>query len=201
MNGAIYVAYGSAARSEVELSHQSLRKIHPRLGTKILTEHLPNSPKGLTDDQQAHWSKTSADLWSPYDPTLLIDADTRVLGDLSIGFKILRAGWELVMIPSVPPKRHSVLWSLSSEDREYTLEVLGTWSHIMLNTGVMFFRKTPNVRALFAAWREEWLKFKDRDQGAFLRALHKNPVQLGLLGSPFNSHGGEVVNHYFGRAQ
>jgi len=114
---------------------------------------------------------------------------------------MLRKGWEMVMVPSVPNHPGQILWHISEPERSETLEELGTWLHVMLNTGLIYFRRTEAVQNLFECWRKEWLRFKGWDQGAFLRALRKCPVSLWLLGSPFNSKGGEVVDHLFGRAR
>ena len=76
---------------------------------------------------------------------------------------------------------------------------LGNCWPLMLNTGVMWFRRTPRTERLWQTWREEWLRFQEHDQGALLRALGPTPVALWLLGRPFN--GGEVVEHLFGRAR
>ena len=174
---------------------------HNNLATRVFKELSFPSPEGLTVGQQAHWAKVNVDKWSPYKYTLMLDADTRVKGDLSLGFKMLLKGWEMVIVPSVPNHPGQILWHLSPTEREKTLEELGTWLHVMFNTGLIYFRRTEAVKNLFECWRKEWLRFKDWDQGAFLRALRKCPVSLWLLGSPFNSKGGEVVDHLFGRAR
>lgn len=197
--GVAYVALGANAVREAKASVTSLWK-HNKLPVRILKQPLKGS-EGFKVNQQAHWAKTSADIWSPFEPTLLLDADTRVKGDLSIGFAILEAGWELVMVPSFPTGPGQVLWILKPKELAATKQDIGDWRHIMLNTGVMFFKKTSNVAALFEAWRKEWLRFKEVDQGAFLRALRKCPVRLWLLGAPYNSDGGEVIDHRFGRAK
>jgi len=200
--GAIWVALGENAKQEAAESMASYRK-HNRTATHRLSEISSKVPPNLTTGQQAHWAKACADRWSPYTYTLMLDADTRIVGDLSIGFKILRAGWEVVLVPSKSPSSRpgAVLWNLSGAERMDTLQELGTWRHLMYNTGVMFFRKTERVHNLFAAWRKEWLRYKQQDQGALLRALRKCPVYLWTLGSPFNSAGGAVVDHLFGRAR
>lgn len=200
MRGAIWVALGKNAEREATKSVASFKKYN-RLPARVLKELSFPVPGGLTIDQQAHWAKVSANQWTPYRDTLMLDADTRIRGDLSLGFKMLGKGWEVILVPSVPPQTGAILWNLSGAERRYTLEQLGTWRYVMFNTGVMYFRNTKGVRELFECWREEWLQFKDRDQGALLRALRKCPVALWLIGHPFNSRDGEVVNHFFGRAR
>jgi len=133
------------------------------------------------------------DVLSPYSQTLFLDADTRIRDKLDIGFKLLDANWELVMIPSIS-QDDKALGHLSEIDRLATqLEIPDA---LQLNTGVMWFRKTEPIKRLFAAWREEWKRFKDKDQGALLRALSRNPVTLCLLGRPYN--GGAIVQHRIG---
>ena len=198
--GVVYVAFGKKALAEAEQSIRTLRKNWSTRGrVYVFKKPLPSSPIGLSVGQQAHWAKTSVDLWSPFDYTLLLDADTRIKGSLSIGFAALRQGWDLVVVPSEP--RAEVLWHLSHEDKEATFLGTGLSRPLMLNTGVLFFTKTPRVKEFFKRWRSEWLRFKGWDQGAFLRALRRSPVTIWLLGLPFNSAGGEVVDHLFGRAR
>jgi len=198
--GAVWVAFGENALREATESRTSFLK-HHRYPAKVLTKPNFSTPVDLTTDQRAHWAKVNSYLWSPFDYTLMLDADTRVKGDLSLGFKLLREGWDLILVPSVPPRPGAVLWSLAEIERRTTMNELGIFRHTMFNTGVMFFRKSRLVQGLFEAWRSEWLRYKDRDQGALLRALQWHPVRLWLLGPPFNSAGGEVVDHLFGRAR
>lgn len=198
--GVIYVALGKKALDEAAKSVQSLRKNWSTKGkVHVLKEALDGSPLGLSIGQQAHWAKTCADLWSPFDFTLMLDADTRIKGSLSIGFSALAQGWDLVVVPS--ELRPEVLWHLSHDEKEATFLETGLSRPLMLNTGVLFFAKTLRAQRFFAAWRSEWLRFKSWDQGAFLRALRRSPAAIWLLGPPFNSAGGEVVDHLFGRAR
>lgn len=198
--GVVYVALGKNAQEEVGKSIKTLRKNwSKREDVYVLEEPLHSSPVGASVGQQAHWAKTCADLWSPFDLTLLLDADTRIKGSLSVGFTTLRQGWDLVAVPS--QARAEVLWHLSHDDKEATFLGTGLSRPLMLNTGVLFFAATPRVKRFFEAWRLEWLRFKGWDQGAFLRALRRAPAAVWLLGSPFNSAGGEVIDHLFGRAR
>lgn len=202
--GVAYIAYGAPAHREAWLSIQSLHELHALPVTLVGDMKSPYQKdfEGANlftkASQKARWAKTSLDQWSPYDHTLFLDADTRVHEDLSVGFRALSAGWELVIVPSKPSVPGRTLWHLTTNEVVHTLNTLNYPSPIMFNSGVFFFRKTPRVKRMFAAWREEWLEFKDKDQGALLRALHRAPVSILLLGSAFN--GGEVVEHLYGRA-
>jgi hypothetical protein len=195
--GVVYVAYGVKAEREVAESRKGLSE-----GTHIFVNDEFDPSSKYTMDQQAHIAKTQAFQWSPFEYTLMLDADTRVMdaSRLSLGFEAMKLGWEMLMVPSFPPRKDAVLWHLSRAEKDYTLDKLGRFGHYMFNTGVMFFRKCRRVQNLFTSWEREWSQFKDRDQGAFLRALKDNPVKLFLLGKDFNSKDGTVVKHLFGRA-
>lgn len=194
MRGVAYVALGHNAQAEMKKSRATLKDLPVHVFEEV------DASSSLTVEQQAHLAKTRVFDWSPYPFTLLLDADTRVHGDLSIGFELLERGWDIVMVPSFPPREGVVLWHLSAEERSHTLNKLGDWNHIMHNTGVLFFRKSRAVKNLFSAWEAEWTIYRDRDQGAFLRALRCNPVYKYLLGAAYNSKNGAFVEHLFGKA-
>lgn len=203
MRGVVYVAVGRNALQEANASIDTLVK-HNNLPYEVI-EGVAGTPRFKTPDKLAHWLKVSMYSLTPFEPTLMLDADTRVKGDISVGFDILDAGWDMVMVPSVPPMKDASLWSLPANDKQYTermlTEVQGYIQHIMLNTGLLYFRNNDRTACFFEEWAHQWLLFRDRDQGAFLRALKHNPVRLWLLGYPFNSLGGKVVDHLFGRAR
>lgn len=198
MKGVIYVAYGTGAIREAAASIKSLRKVHAWPVSVISDKRIPginhiSRAKRSDALSPGRWAKTNLDLLSPYEHTLFLDADTRIRGKLDIGFSLLKRGWELVMIPSVS-QGEQALGHLSEIDRLATrLEVPEA---LQLNTGVMWFRKTEAVKTFFASWRDEWQRFKGKDQGALLRALVNNPLALCLLGRPYN--GGAIVQHRFG---
>jgi lipopolysaccharide biosynthesis glycosyltransferase len=199
MRGVVYVTVGKNALAEARKSSESLVKYND-LPFEFL-EADATRPVFKLADQQAHWLKVNMDALTPFEPTLMLDADTRIKGDLSLGFEILKDGWDLVMVPSMPGRFGEVLWNLTSVERQVTLDEIGQWAHVMFNTGLMYFKNSGAVHHLFETWQVEWLRFKDRDQGAFLRALRRCPVKLWLLGYPYNCAGGEVVDHLFGRAR
>jgi hypothetical protein len=196
--GVLYVAYGPAAIYEAERSILSLKRYHPAWPVLVVGEKRLQGAKFIkvpddNDKAPGRWAKVRLDQFSPFDDTLFLDADTRVYGKLDIGFDLLAAGWELVMIAS-GPQAEEALGHLCQKERYETLTE--TVDPLQLNTGVMWFRKCERVGRLFDEWRRQWERYKDKDQGALLRALEVRPVKLFLLGRPFN--GGAVVAHRFG---
>ena len=70
---------------------------------------------------------------------------------------------------------------------EVTIEEVGTGELIQFNGGVFAFRRGEAGAALMRGWHSEWMRWKARDQYALIRALHKNPVKLMMLGGEWNT--------------
>lgn len=199
--GICFVAYGAPAVRELGEALSALRKITD-LPVAVVSDHKTpyhgvRHINFTRRDTGARWSKLNLDALSPYDYTLYLDADTRVMGDIFAGFEILADGYDFVIAPS-RFQHGAVLQHIQQGERELTFSELGTSALLQLQAGVFFFRKSPAVLELFTAWRAEWERFQDQDQAALLRALDKSPVRVWILSYLFN--GGELVEHLFGRA-
>jgi hypothetical protein len=197
-DGVVYVAYGEKAHLEACLSVRSLRNHHD-WPVAVISDRQPENGKWLnvpdgSGGLAGRWAKVHLDQLTPFDRTLFLDADTRVYGDLSVGFAALDRGWDLVMVAS-PAQGDDAFMLLRERERQATAVELARGT-LQLNTGVMWFRKSERLGDLFDEWRAEWSRWKHRDQGALLRAMQRVPVKLFLLGWPFN--GGAVVAHRFG---
>lgn len=194
--GVLYVAVGEKAGRECRTAVESLR-LHSDLDVMVAgdqpvegTTFHPFEDRG----KPGRWAKVNLDKISPWDDTLFLDADTRVRKDISFGFRLLDLGWDFVMVGSIP-QGGDVLNHATDEERKVTLMEI-PFDPYQLNTGVMWFRKTTRVKRFFAAWRDEWKRWRGIDQGAFLRALNRRPMAIALLGRPYN--GGHVIEHRFG---
>lgn len=216
MNQFVYVAYGNAARKEARLSIKSLRQHNEGNVTVISDKRLgigkfhymklepeldllkcQRKPEVFGSGTPGRWAKVNLDQLG-FEQICYLDADTRVYGNLQVGFDILNAEWDMVIVPSTQ-QDDGLLHHVSEAEREATFSELGTSDVLQLQGGVFWFRRNERTMALFDAWREEWLRWKGQDQGALLRALNRAPVRLWLLGRPFN--GGTVVGHRFGMAR
>jgi len=198
--GVCYVAIGRKAVEAYEGARVRLGE-YTDLETDLMdldrSQGLADNPRGMNSVQMSRWAKTNLDQWSPYDDTLYMDADTHTQhSDVEVGFKMLEDGWDMVIVPSEKQGR-DWLWHCDDRDRTATLDEVGT--SLQLQAGVFWFRKSEQVARFFEAWRDEWLRFKNQDQGALLRALNRVPVKIWLLGYPWN--GGAVVAHNYGTAR
>ncbi len=202
MKGACIVAYGTAACREARGCIASLRRYNPDLPVVTVGEPV----KGATcipfrrRDPGGRWAKLNLETLSPFDHTLYMDADIRVRADVTVPFGILDDDYDLVMALS-PRQGENVLGNCPQPDREATFRAAGTPAVLGLQAGVMWFAKGEAIGALFAAWRAEWERFSMMDQAALLRALLRAPVRLWILGAPWNSAGGAVIDHRFGAAR
>lgn len=198
-HGVFYVAIGDNAKREYEHSKATLEQHNPNLASACYTDPMPS----WTNAQASRLAKLSIMEYSPFCHTLYLDADTRVFGDVSLGFDMLVDGWDLLMAPSSAQDKE-LLWHTGEQDRNDTIEMIGFGEVLQLQAGVFFVAKNDRTRALFDQWRAEWFRHKSQDQGALLRALYEVPVKLGLLGRAWNDHRRgkrAVIEHWFGRAR
>lgn len=121
--------------------------------------------------------KTQAYKYTPWDYTLLLDADAWINKELAGEFCLLDST-PLALVhaffhPSIGTANH-----VGAVDREMTVKALhgARWlPHYA--SGVLFFRKDdPQVKKLFDAWYEEWKILKKKDQAALIRAVVKTQV-------------------------
>jgi hypothetical protein len=188
--GVVYVAYGQAAKQEAALSIASLKWKHDWPVTVIDEARL------ALQDPGGRWAKLNALEVTPWESVLYIDADSRIRGDLSGGFRILDDGWDMAICPSTQ-QGGDLFWHVGDGERQVTLYELG-YEPLQLQGGLWFVKRNERVLNFFAAWRCEYLRFKDQDQAAFLRALAAVPLKVWLLGFPWNSSGGSIVEHRHG---
>lgn len=165
----------------------------PVMGRQAFTQ-----PLDFDKVRRSRWAKVNLDRWSPFCSTLYLDADTRIYTDVSAGFEILDAGWDMAISYSIQQGDAS-LRHIGEADRQATLRALCCAEVLQLQAGVMFFDKSVIVKRFFSAWRQEWSRFEGQDQGALLRALERVPLRVWLLGREWN--GGTIIGHRFGMAR
>jgi len=187
--GIVWVVYGDKAAMEARLSRESARNMSD-LPHVVITQDF-----GAVDSKIAsRFAKTTMLKDVPFTQVLYLDADTRVNGDIQHGFDMLDDGWDVVMTAS-NSQDTDLMWHLKDEEAEATLKELA-YLPLALQCGVMFVNRNQRTEQFWAAWHDEWMRYCDEDQGAFLRALKRVPLKLWVLGRPWN--GGAVIEHRFG---
>ncbi len=97
--GVCFIAYGDKAEREVQMSIATLRQFHTLpyavAGDKEWMGWKPIDQLPEVDNiVKSRWAKVILNQWSPFTETLYLDADTRVQGDLTVGFDMLDDGFE-----------------------------------------------------------------------------------------------------------
>ena len=205
--GVVFVAYGDQARAQVQLAAKSLVERNPGLPFRVICDQgfrketrFPVMKCIYHEDADpgARWAKLNVDRLSPFEHTLYLDADTRVMGDISMPFDLLDNGWEMCMAPCRHQKPNEQHGHVNEEERAATFEEVGTDLYA-LQAGVIYFRKCSAVHHLFLNWRREWERWRDQDQAALMRALVRCPVKLFVLNRAYN--GGRLVHHLYSYAR
>jgi hypothetical protein len=223
--GIIYMCFGEKAKREVEKSIVSLRKINQSIpvavvgdtkvpGTQFIEwqgvspfdEHRTKGLRFLAGRIKPHIYGLS-----PFQNTLYIDADTQFIGNIQPAFDFLNEfdvaiAEENRAISALhnpgPGSKYS--WYHHMPEVEASIKELGDPTMHFLNSGVIFFRKSPACEKLFADWSAEWLRWKQWDeQMAFIRAVKNNPdVKLKRLSIRWNSpvmETGVIIYHMYAR--
>lgn len=192
--GVAYIVYGNQARIEAEQSIASLLRFND-LPVTVITEYKFDEDQFATGERKSRLAKVNLPKLVDYDKVIYLDADTRIRGKIGSLFDLLD-DWDLAIAPSKNQDNDLFRHIQNSNEKEETLHELGNWQPLQLQAGVMAFHR-QRCTALFEEWERQWLRWKDQDQAALLRALAIEPVRVWLLGRPFN--GGDLVEHIFGR--
>lgn len=131
--GIIYMVWGRHSNKKVQDAIQrsmaSVQRFHRDWG---LTVHDLPAGAGLVD--KAKMFETS-----PYEETLFLDVDTEVMGPLDYGFEMAMRHHIAISICEAPWARRYAK-SINTDLVEY-------------NTGVIFFKKSPEAARVFDAWK------------------------------------------------
>ena len=145
--------------------------------------------------------KTQLYKYSPYEYTLLLDADAWINAELSIYFGMLDytpiALTHAHHHPSIATAGH-----VGVDDRQYTLNSVNGQGYIpQYASGLVFFqRDNPRIQQLFDIWNTEWKRFRNKDQMALIRAIIQTQVfPLVLAGKHWltDTQGKGFVSHRF----
>lgn len=180
--GILYVATGAEHLGAARASARSVRKTNPGLPVAIFTDQPDPGPEfDLTGRIEAPhaFSKVEWMHRSPFRETLYLDTDTRVFGALGELFRLAER-FELG-IAQVPR-----YWARGYQ-RQWRHEVPAAFPQ--LNTGVILYRGTAEVRELFRAWGEAYDAAGRalNDQVTFRELLWMSAVRFTVLPARYNA--------------
>ena len=193
--GVLYIAFGWPYLAMALNSARTFRETNPGRGITIVTNvALPaESTIAGFDASTDHWItvedaattnrsyKTSADRYTPYDRTLLLDADTVVLGDLDVPFRLLDFA-DVLIRPDPKGQRRS--WQRD----ELILDVGRMGDVPSWNGGVIFFRRGDGSQDLFQRWNHGFATGpSDYDQPSLVEAVLTSQARVLPLDERWNA--------------
>lgn len=207
MNQLIHqISFGNKSAIELNKSIDSIFTYIPKAYIQVYTDRYINKSNVNsirvnqldTPVKSSRYYKTRLNMYSDK-YNLYLDSDTIVKSkDIQIMFRLLD-DYDLVICNS-SNQESEAFWHVDELERNYTYEQLG-YIPVQYQCGVFSWRQNDNTDRLFEHWHKEWLIYQGQDQCAFVRALHKTPLRVYLLGSAFNSSNGSVLTHNFGKTR
>jgi hypothetical protein len=196
--GVLYLALGTGYRYLTLASISALRRYGYRGPIRVVTDDEGWVPPALNceaivvpdvgDGYSTRYYKTRL-LEFAYDLTLYLDSDAIPIADIDDVWSCLR-DCDIAMAADA----RQTVGALIAGDRhieerraEFGLMMrLGLTSRVYFNSGVMVFRRSSTTAAVFASWHEEWLRFRNRDQLALVRAVALTDTPVGSLPPAWN---------------
>jgi hypothetical protein len=189
--GIFYVASGAACRAEAVLSARSVKAAWPGIPIAIVTDAPVD--RGCFDEvrivatENGSLFKVRHIAQSPFDRTILLDADTYCLHPFPEVFDLLD---RFDLAAAHEAGRFATRWVDGREQFIRAPDMPECFPE--LNTGVIAFRRQPNILALF----ERWLVLAEaaraaptphtQDQPSFRRALYESDVRAAILPPEYN---------------
>jgi hypothetical protein len=191
-SGVLYLAIGAGYRDMTVASVAGLRRYGYYGPVRVVTDEPGWMPARLgcetvlvpgagTGFAARHY-KTRL-LEYAYDLTLFLDCDTVPVGNIGSAWGLL-GDRDIAMAADLRPDIGDLIVKTRNDRSrdEYDLMIrLGMTGHAFFNSGVMLFRRSNAVAALFTAWHQEWQRFRKRDQMALARAIALTRTTVGTL--------------------
>lgn len=180
--GVIYVATGADYRALAEQSARSLRLVEPELAVDLFTDDPGAVAEGLFD--QVHRiadphdrSKLDCMARTRFERTLFLDCDTLVVNPLGDLWRVLER-FDMALAHDV--RRTSDLIAQGHEhDTPYAFP--------QLNSGVLLYRRSPEMLDFLARWRDRFLAAGiGRDQPILKDLLWESDIRFYVLPPEFN---------------
>jgi hypothetical protein len=180
--GVLLIATGDRYRAAACRTAESVRRVSPMLPIALQTDQPADAPPGLFDQVTAipdghARSKVDCLARSPFERTLYLDTDVRVLEDVSELFNLLdRFDVALAHAHARNRKQTRQCWRLELPD-----------CFPQFNTGVMLLRRNAAVLQLLEQWSAAYREAGFRkDQVTLRELLWRSELQLYVLPPEYN---------------
>jgi hypothetical protein len=195
--GVLYLAIGEEYRGLTIASVSSLRRYGYDGPIRVVTDMPDWLPSGLACEiiavpdasvgLAARSYKTRLFEFA-YESTLFLDSDAIPVRNISDIWGYLD-DCSIAMVADARPNV-GVQLDQTGHHRprdEYEMMIsLGLTSRSFYNSGVILFRRSADIEALFKAWHQEWSRFKKMDQMALVRATALSRTSVQTLPSIWN---------------
>ena len=173
--GVLYIAIGKKYIDEAQISAASLKAKMPHIPVTIFANEEVKTPEFdesvvLNQPYYSNQDKVVHLYDSPYEHTLFLDTDTYICDDFSELFDILE-NFDLATVHA-PTKIPGTVNGVPE-------------CYQQMNTGVILFKKSPEVKKLC----EDWVKIYEpgkQDQPSFREALFKSNLRVATLTTEYN---------------
>lgn len=183
--GIIYVATGKKYIQMAIRSARSVRKHHPKINIHLFGDWKEQgfnfdiscapftSVEGVEDPN--YRSKVDYMGRSPYDRTLYLDTDTRVVKDISNLFDILER-FDIALAHAPERVRRLMNWRIEIPE-----------SFPQFNSGVVLFKRSEDTSKLLQDWKEAFHSAKFRsDQITLRELLWSSDLRIATLPPEYN---------------
>jgi hypothetical protein len=205
MNQLIHqISFGNKSYIELNKSIDSIYRYIDNIDIRVLGDKLINKPNTYTvlvnqldtPIKSSRYYKTKLNEYSS-NYNLYLDSDTLVKSKDILNMFRLLDNYDLVISYS-QNQDSDAFWHIDELERNYTYEQLG-YTPVQYQAGVFSWRQNKDTDEFFRLWHSEWSIFEGQDQAAFVRALHKKPLKVYLVGNAYNSSNGAILEHHFGK--
>jgi hypothetical protein len=180
--GVVYVATGALYADAARRSAASLRRSNPGLPVALFTDQADPGPEfDIVENVPDPHARSKIDCLgrTPFERTLYLDTDTRIVGDLTGVFRLLeRFDLAAAQRPRQPRR--------VARGRQWRHDVPPQFPEY--NAGVLLYRRTPAVLDFFRDWKAAWLEHgRGGDQITFRELLWASDLRLATLPREYNT--------------
>lgn len=198
-HGVLYVCFGETYKRMATLSVSLLRRFGYAGPVRIVTDS-----SGWIDDRlqcelievplrglgfATRYYKTQIHHYA-FDVTLFLDADTVPIAPVAPIWRESRFAEVCVPLDVHPYVHHLILTHFDDRARclpEYAhMKKRKLLDHPLYSSGLMLFRRSRSTDRLFQRWHQEWMRFRQEDQLALVRATAGANFEVHTLAPRWN---------------
>jgi len=190
-SGVLYIVVGKEFLQMAEASAKSVKRYNPTLKIHVFTDqenvYSPYIDSYNTIDSPNRRSKVDYIAESPFDRTLFLDADTRVVDNIGSLFKLLD-NFDIGLAHA--PQRNSFL-----TNQLWRCKI--PYAFPQLNSGVVLFTNKPDVIELLRNWKKMFHsnRFK-KDQVTLRELLWGSKLRLIILPPEYNIRFNKFIKQF-----